>query len=443
MTSELQLTDLEGPSTERNGLEVLAQTAIEEGASLRKLGKYFGIEDQNYIAKLRARILELKFDCDLSHIAGKQVDFNKMDVPDENFIGFTQVPTGCVGPVKVKARHLEIPELTYLLSTTEQSLIAGANAAAKIVNEAGGIVVKAYPDTNKLARSSAFTFHGNDDSPYLEYIQELLDEKKTIQRIIREGYGNFKGSEYAEFTDGFVISEEDFIFIRYNIWPGDAAGHNMVTKVAHILNSYITDEMKKDDLPLDHLILSGGLCKDKNVAAINIDRGIKVNARVVLPHDVCKKYSIDPERTQLASYAKNYVAQSLAGGMRGNNSSVANPYTAMAIAYGQDVANAIEASQTRTSIRNVEGGLQYSVTGNIVCGTLGGGTKWSCQKEALEMLGLYGSDPDNPGLYKARFAEVMATSFLLSELAVHRSLMTGSEGAGSRHFKSHNGKMRK
>lgn len=430
-------------------IQDLAEKALKEEVPLTKIGSRFGLFDPGTIIKVRARMIELQQDCDLSHLQGKPVDFSEMQnqygIKDENFIGTIQVPVGVAGPVKIKkARYLEQAELKYLLATTERSLIAGANAAAKIVNQAGGIEVQAYLEINRIARSSAFSIKEFSRIPeYMNEIKSLFGDAKTIEEVIHDGYGPFRGSEHARFVNAEVFSEDDYLYIRYTIDPGDAAGHNMVTKIAFILNNYLLEELKKKDLPLEHLILSGGLCKDKNAAAINLDRGIKVQARVTVPYEVCKQFGINPEKTAEAAFVKNYLGQSIAGGLRGNNSSIANPYAAMAMAYGQDVANTVEASQARTVIKNVAEGLRYSVNGNILCGTIGGGTEWPCQREALKMLGVYGSDPEHPGLYKARFAEVMATAFLLSEIAVHRSLMTGEEGAGSRHFKSHNGKFRK
>ena len=38
---------------------------------------------------------------------------------------------------------------------------------------------------------------------------------------------------------------------------------------------------------------------------------------------------------------------------------------------------------------------------------------------------------------------LLGIGFLLSELAVYRSLTSGKYGVGSRHFKAHNGKFRK
>ncbi len=436
--------------TDFDSLEVsfFAKKALEEGIPFNKINLYLSNHNPNNIVKVRARMLELQQECDLSHLKGKPVDFKEMQnrgFKDENYIGTIQVPVGAVGPVKIKkARHLERPELTYLLATTERSLIAGANAGAKIINQAGGVEVQAYTETNLIARSSAFVIREFTRIPeYMGKIKLLLADHETIEAVIRDGYGPFRGSEHARFVSAELFSEDDYLYIRYNIDPGDAAGHNMVTKIAFVLNNYLMEELKKKDLPLEHLILSGGLCKDKNAAAINLDRGIKFQARVTVPYNICRQFGIDPEKTEEASFVKNYLGQSIAGGLRGNNSSIANPYTAMAIAYGQDAANAIEASQARTVIKNRDETLHYSVNGNILCGTLGGGTEWPCQREALEMLGVYGSDPEHPGLYKARFAEAVAVAFLLSEVAVHRSLMTGEEGLGSRHFKSHNGKMRK
>lgn len=437
----------DGFSKRTKELAQLALNAVEEKIPFNKIRQYLKLLNLDEIVNVRAQMVERIYGCDFAHIRGKTASFQGIKEPinDENFVGTIQIPVGIVGPVSIKqARHLDKKELTYLLATTEKSLIAGANAAAKIVNEAGGVEVQASPEKNLIARSSAFIVK---DFPnihlYLQELQNLLDDHEKIEMVVREGYGKFKGSEHAKFVGAEVFSEDNFLYVRYTINPGDAAGHNMVTKTAFTLNNHLIEEMKKKGFALEHLILSGGLCKDKNTAAINYERGIKVQARVSVPHEVCRKFGIDPEKTITASFAKNYLGQSIAGGLRGNNSSIANTYTAMSIAYGQDVANAVEASQARTIILPEEGALRYSINGSVVCGTLGGGTIWPCQREALEMLGVRGSDAENPGLYKARFAEAMGVAFLLSEIAVHRSLMTGEDGSGSRHFKSHNGKMRK
>lgn len=77
----------------------------------------------------------------------------------------------------------------------------------------------------------------------------------------------------------------------------------------------------------------------------------------------------------------------------------------------------------RTSLR---GSLQISVSmPSLEVGTLGGGTILEPQSAMLDMLGVRGSHPTNPGDNARRLARIIAAAVLAGELSLCSALAAG------------------
>jgi hydroxymethylglutaryl-CoA reductase (NADPH) len=75
---------------------------------------------------------------------------------------------------------------------------------------------------------------------------------------------------------------------------------------------------------------------------------------------------------------------------------------------------------------SLRGNLQITVSmPSIECGTLGGGTILEPQSAMLDMLGVRGSHPTNPGDNARKLARIIAAAVLAGELSLCSALAAG------------------
>jgi len=128
---------------------------------------------------------------------------------------------------------------------------------------------------------------------------------------------------------------------------------------------------------------------------------------------VRKKLKTTPEDFVEVVYRKIYVGSALAGSY-GFNAHFANIIAAVFIATGQDVAQVVEGSNGITIAEVTESGDLYVAVylPSLEIGTVGGGTSVETQREALSIMGCYGS-----GNAK-KFAEILASTVLAGEISL-------------------------
>merc|ERR1712000_384274 len=202
---------------------------------------------------------------------------------------------------------------------------------------------------------------------------------------------------------------------------------NMISKgVEHAL-SVMATEAGFDDMEI--ISVSGNMCTDKKAAAINwIDgRGKSVVAEAIIPGDVVRKVlKSDVDELVELNIAKNLVGSALAGAMGGFNAHAANIVAAIFLATGQDPAQVVESANCITLMKNLGGDLQISFSmPSIEVGTLGGGTILEPQAAMLDMLGVRGSHPTNPGDNARKLARVIGAATLAGELSLCSALVAG------------------
>jgi hydroxymethylglutaryl-CoA reductase (NADPH) len=175
--------------------------------------------------------------------------------------------------------------------------------------------------------------------------------------------------------------------------------------------------------------VSGNFCVDKKPAAIDsiLGRGKIVLADVTIPREVLEsKLHSTPEAVAETCYRKCGIGSSLAVSL-GSNAHAANMLSALYIATGQDPAQVVEGSMVTTTCEVVDQGLYVSV--RLPCvevGTVGGGTRLPCQREALSMIGCLGAG-------KARkLAEIVGAVVLAGELSTLAAQSAGHLGAAHR-----------
>lgn len=339
------------------------------------------------------------------HIKNHSLDVEHLTGNIENFIGVTQVPLGIAGPLLVNGDYAK--GLFYVpMATTEGSLVDSYTRAMLVSSLAGGIKTKILNDVMHII--PAF---------YCNSIEQALSLKEWIE-------GNFQEiKEKAEETTqhGKLIRIECKIFsrelfVRFMFTTGDAMGMNMVNISANNACKYISEKFNL------RYILRSNLCSDKKVSFYNNINGYgkTTYAEIVMPDSVVKRYFKTDARTIVEGWKIANYAQMI-GGAIGLNQHFANGLSAIFIATGQDVAQVVNGASGYTiSQVTKDHELFASVTiPNLLIGTIGGGTKVGCQKEALEIMDCYGNGKSK------KLAEIITAAILAGEISLGAALAHG------------------
>ncbi|KAG8410577.1 3-hydroxy-3-methylglutaryl-coenzyme A (HMG-CoA) reductase isozyme [Metarhizium acridum] len=149
--------------------------------------------------------------------------------------------------------------------------------------------------------------------------------------------------------------------------------------------------------------VSGNFCIDKKPAAMNwIDgRGKGIVAEAIIPADIVKSVlKSDVDALVELNVAKNLIGSAMAGSIGGFNAHAANIVAANLPCHWPRPCTSGGECQLYYDNEEVifTGSLQIAVSmPSLEVGTLGGGTILEPQSAMLDMLGVRGSHPTNPG----------------------------------------------
>lgn len=333
----------------------------------------------------------------------------------ENVIGYVPIPLGVAGPIIIDGKPFHIP-----VATTEGCLVASTMRGCKAINAGGGV-------------ETVLTADGMTRGPCVQFpnltragkAKNWLDSEEG-QRKMKTAFNST--SRFARLQHIKTAIAGDSLYIRFKTTTGDAMGMNMISKgVEHALKC-MAEEFGFEDMRV--ISTSGNYCIDKKAAAINwIDgRGKSIVASADVPADVVEKVlKSDVEALVELNIAKNLVGSALAGAVGGFNAHAANLLTAIYIATGQDPAQNVESSNCMTLMKKLPNGdLRISVSmPSIEVGTIGGGTVLDPQGAMLELLGIRGPHPTEPGANARQLAKVVASAVLAAELSLCSALAAG------------------
>jgi hydroxymethylglutaryl-CoA reductase (NADPH) len=349
----------------------------------------------------------------LRHIGKTSFDPLEAEKNIENMIGAVQVPLGFVGPLKVNGDQA-VGEFLVPLATTEGALVASVNRGCSAITASGGataVVVK-----EEMTRAPVF---------------RVRDTRHAVQSgdWVLANFKRLKEAAEATTNHGKLIRADPFavgrsFFVRMAFSTGDAMGMNMAT-----IASEAAARVVEQETGAVMISVSGNFCVDKKPAAIDsiLGRGKIVLADVTVPPEVLEaKLHSTPKQVAETCYRKCGIGSSLAVSL-GSNAHAANMLSALYIATGQDPAQVVEGSMVTTTCEIVDQGLYISV--RLPCvevGTVGGGTRLPCQREALSMIGCLGAG-------KARkLAEIVGAVVLAGELSTLAAQSAGHLGAAHR-----------
>ncbi|KAL2401742.1 3-hydroxy-3-methylglutaryl-coenzyme A reductase 1 [Exophiala dermatitidis] len=332
----------------------------------------------------------------------------------ENVIGYLPLPLGVAGPLTIDGQSYFLP-----MATTEGVLVASVSRGCKAINAGGGAFTIVTGDG--MTRGPCVSF------PTLARAAEAkvwLDSEEGQGRM-REAFNST--SRFARLQSLKTALAGTYLYIRFKTTTGDAMGMNMISKGVEKALSVMSTECGFDDMTT--ITVSGNYCTDKKPAAINwIDgRGKAVVAEAIIPGDVVKSVlKIDVDSLVELNISKNLIGSAMAGSIGGFNAQAANIVAAVFLATGQDPAQVVESGNCITVMKNNNGNLQISVSmPSLEVGTIGGGTILEAQSVMLEMLGVRGAHPTNPGDNARQLARIIAAGVLAGELSLCSALAAG------------------
>ncbi|KAG6826686.1 hypothetical protein H0H92_014861 [Tricholoma furcatifolium] len=332
----------------------------------------------------------------------------------ENVVGYIPLPLGIAGPLTVDGTSYHIP-----MATAEGTLVASASRGCKALNAGGGV-------------STVVTQDGMTRGPAIEF-PSVAEAARAVAWIGSEdGYAELKEafegtSRFAKLRDIKATMAGRTVYARFATRTGDAMGMNMISKGTE----KALEAMQVEFPGMVVLALSGNYCTDKKPAAVNwiLGRGKSVVAEAVIPGKVVESVlKTTVEALCNLNVKKNLVGSAMAGSVGGFNAHAANILTAIFLATGQDPAQNVESSNCMTLMEPTNDGKDLLMTitmPSIEVGTVGGGTILSPQQAVLEMLGIKGAHPTDPGANAQQLARIIAAAVMAGELSLMSALAAG------------------
>lgn len=346
----------------------------------------------------------------LDEIAKGSLDPEAASKNVENMIGTIQVPLGYAGPVDIRGESA-VGSFLVPLATTEGALIASISRGMSVINAGGGAEAAVFGDS--MTRAPVFRVEG------LKHCKEVMDWIASHRAEIDEAVSGTTSHGRLQRIEMFPNGRG--LYVRLSFETGDAMGMNMATLASEAVGRLIENETGAVMISV-----SGNMCSDKKPAAINMieGRGKCVVAEALIPKNVVEeRLHTTASAIQEINYRKNLVGSSMAGTL-GANAHAANMVAAAFIATGQDPAQVIGGSMAMTTCEDLDGDLYICVRmPSLELGTVGGGTRLPCQREALSMIGCLGD-----GKAK-KLAEIIAVTVLAGELSTLAAQAAGQLGS--------------
>ncbi|OBT50621.1 hypothetical protein VE04_09478, partial [Pseudogymnoascus sp. 24MN13] len=303
----------------------------------------------------------------------------------ENVIGYMPLPVGVAGPIVIDGQSYFLP------------MAAPAGVLDAAINAGGGAITVLTGDG--MTRGPCIGFEPHERAGAAKNWLDSEAGQKTMKKAFDST------SRFARLQAVTTAVGGTYLYIRFKTSTGDAMGMNMISKgVEHALKVMST-ESGFDDMQI--ISVSGNYCTDKKPAAINwIDgRGKGVVAEAIIPAEVVRKVlKSEVDALVELNVSKNLIGSAMAGSIGGFNAHAGNIVTAIFLATGQDPAQNVESTSAVTS----KSPSPCPPRG----GTLGGGTILEPQAAMLDLLGVRGSHPTNPGVKARKLARIVAAGVL-------------------------------
>lgn len=337
----------------------------------------------------------------------------------ENILGYMKIPLG------VSKDPLIINNLKFVvpLCTTEGALVASMCRGIKLVNLCGGI--SGIVENLGITRSFAIKFD-NFKEATTAYKWMKIDENVNLLKKVGNRTSNYL--KVKSIKCKHIVNNT--LFIKVYAYTGDAMGMNMITKACNQISKTLIDMFDMCEL----ICISANICTDKKWSIENYcnGRGRRVFMNIEIPNSLCEKIlKVSIHKLYETFRTKISIGSAL---VLGNfNCQASNYITATFIAFGQDVAQAIESSNCLIDMALNGNILNVSLwMPSLVVGTIGGGTHLLPQNDFLQQF--YHTDSDSfitdrkldSGIAPNYLALVIAGAVLCGELSCMASLAENS-----------------
>lgn len=316
------------------------------------------------------------------------------------------IPMQTVGPIAIFGPELT-GQIQAPLATYETPLWASVDRGARIASYCGEGIC-AIITNERMTRS--ITLQAPNILIAQRAMQTILQQQDKLHTVVA------KTSRFAKLIHIHPEQIGNLIYLRLEFTTGDASGHNMVTLAAEHIQQWILDQRPE----LSYVAISGNMCTDKKVSAINgiLGRGKSVIAELIIPRKICQRFlKIAPETIVDVHIKKNLLGSIAAGSLRSANAHAANMLLAFYLATGQDAANIVEGSQAIVHCEMQNDDLYFSVSlPNIIVGTIGNGKGLDFVQKNLESMGL--TENAEPGKNARKLAIIAAATVLCGELSL-------------------------
>ncbi|TVR69523.1 MAG: 3-hydroxy-3-methylglutaryl-CoA reductase [Marinilabiliales bacterium] len=355
--------------------------------------------------KDRISFLSKRSGCSIRYLQSSIIDTELTRGNIENIIGFSQVPVGAVGPLKVNGKYAN-GDFYVPLSTSEGALISSYNRGARVVSLSGGANVVLVKDS--IQRAPFFELENVFKSG--EFVEWINKNFNKLREVAESTTDHGKLLDYSTYIQGKIV------FLRLSFSTGDAMGMNMISKASEKLCAYISE-----NFPVVRWAIESNMAVDKKPAHINsiLGRGKTVTADVLIKEHVISRFL----RTTAEEIDKTYrqmVMGDLLAGVLGMNGHIANGVAALFLACGQDLANISESCVGYSYAEAMGKDLYVSLNlPSLVVGTVGGGVSLPTQRECLEIIGCYGRGKSK------KFAEIVAATILAGEISLISAIVAG------------------
>lgn len=317
----------------------------------------------------------------------------------------TPVPTQWVGPIRITGNVVD-EEVSVPLATYESPLWPSTGRGARVSCKTDGIRCTIVDE--RMTRS--VLLKADNAQVAHEAWLSIQSQFDKLQAIVAQT------SRFARLIDLNRQIVGNLLYLRFECATGDASGHNMVTKAADQLLSWILETYPQ----LSYGSISGNVCTDKKASAVNgiLGRGKYVVAEMEISRDICKRMlRTTPEKMVQLNLEKNLIGGSVAGSLRSANAHFANMLLGFYLATGQDAANIIEGSQGFVHCEVRENGLYFSCTlPNLIVGTVGNGKGNDVVEDNLQAMGC--REERESGDNARRLAVLCAATVLCGELSL-------------------------
>lgn len=319
----------------------------------------------------------------IPHILALKSERDEVNI--ENFVGYTKVPVGLAGPLRIQGSENTNGEFFAPLATVEPTLVASCSRGSKALDRCGGVHFKVLGEG--MSRAPVFAF---DDTADAVAFAELLPS--LHERFARDAEITSRHARLQKLTPHIIGSN---VHVHFSYWCGDAAGQNMVTIATQRACERFIESPTAQELRVRDIIIEGQMASDKKPSWGNVKepRGVQVIVWARLYDDVCQQL-LGCTTERLCQVILMLKEGGIRNGQFGCNINAANIVAAMFISCGQDAASVAEGCWCQLTPEYDWTTKELRLTmffPSLPVAVVGGGTFYPTQQESLRLLGCQGS----------------------------------------------------